>query len=216
MRQQMAILKEKLQEQNIVNDRLIRQSMKKNVVSINRRYLIVSILCVLMIPYGYWAFVALSHFSIAFWLGTCLFMLVNAAMHPKAEDAFIIDPELLVEKEYEFDKPTTPATRIEQASILNYLIGIAGIIYIIRHFIAAGSFANGLDLNTVNFIFLIGAVVLLILSFLFSRHSGVPSAIKVISVPLTMPRDSTPSKLLAFTRRSSNSIQIEHLNSFAF
>ena len=29
-----------------------------------------------MIPYGYWAFVMLSGFSIAFWIGTCVFMLI--------------------------------------------------------------------------------------------------------------------------------------------
>ena len=75
MRQQMAILKEKLQEQSIVNDRLIRQSMKKNVVSINRRYLIVSILCVLMIPYGYWAFVMLNGMSMWFWGASSVLML---------------------------------------------------------------------------------------------------------------------------------------------
>ena len=76
MRQQMQKLKEKLNKQEIVNDRLIRQSMKKNVVGINRTYLWLSVLCILMIPYCYWAFVVLSGFSIAFWIGTSIFMLV--------------------------------------------------------------------------------------------------------------------------------------------
>ena len=76
MRQQLNTLKKKLDRQEIVNDRMIRQSMKKNVVGINRTYLWLSVLCVLMIPYCYWAFVVLSGFSIAFWIGTCIFMLV--------------------------------------------------------------------------------------------------------------------------------------------
>ena len=76
MRQQLNTLKKKLEKQEIVNSSLIRQSMKKNVVGINRTYLWLSVLCVLMIPYCYWAFVMLSGFSIAFWIGTCVFMLV--------------------------------------------------------------------------------------------------------------------------------------------
>ena len=38
MRQQLNILKEKLQHQAIVNDQIFRRSMKRNVMSINRRY----------------------------------------------------------------------------------------------------------------------------------------------------------------------------------
>lgn len=76
MRQQMQTLKQKLQQQEIVNDRMIRHSMKKTVGSINRRYLAVMIICVLMIPYSYWAFVQLNGFSLAFWIFTCVVMLV--------------------------------------------------------------------------------------------------------------------------------------------
>ena len=38
MRQQMAILKNKLDRQEIVNDHIIRRSMKRNVGNIKRRY----------------------------------------------------------------------------------------------------------------------------------------------------------------------------------
>ena len=76
MREQMATLKKKLEQQKIVNDRVIRQSMKKRVDNITRRYYILAALGVFMIPYGYWAFVMLSGFSIAFWIGTCVFMLI--------------------------------------------------------------------------------------------------------------------------------------------
>ena len=62
MRQQMTTLKNKLDQQEIVNDRLIRHSMKKTAGNINRRYYMIMVLCLLMIPYSYWAFF-LSGFS---------------------------------------------------------------------------------------------------------------------------------------------------------
>ena len=79
MRQQMQTLKKKLQQQEIVNDRLIRQSMKKNADNISRRYRVLIAVGLLMIPYGYWAFVMLSGFSFAFWIGSCLLMIVCVA-----------------------------------------------------------------------------------------------------------------------------------------
>ena len=78
MRQQMETLKKKLDQQEIVNDRFIRQSMKKNADNIIRRYHILMAIGLIMIPYGYWCFVKISGFSIAFWIGTCIFMLICA------------------------------------------------------------------------------------------------------------------------------------------
>jgi hypothetical protein len=75
MRQQMATLKKKLDKQEIVNDHIIRQSMKKAAGSINRTYLWLIVLGLLMVPYGYWVFVKELNFSIAFWIGTSIFML---------------------------------------------------------------------------------------------------------------------------------------------
>ena len=75
MRQQMDTLKKKLDKQEIVNDCLIRQSMKKTVGDINRTYIWLIILGVVMVPYGYWVFVTMSHFSVAFWIATSIFML---------------------------------------------------------------------------------------------------------------------------------------------
>ena len=76
MRQQMETLKKKLDQQEIVNDRLIRHSMKKTAGNISRRYYFIMVLCLLMIPYSYWAFVVLSGFSIPFWIFTCIVMMV--------------------------------------------------------------------------------------------------------------------------------------------
>ena len=73
----MTMLKNKLNQQEIVNDRLIRHSMKKTAGNISRRYYFIMALCLLMIPYSYWAFVRLNGFSIPFWIFTCIVMLVS-------------------------------------------------------------------------------------------------------------------------------------------
>ena len=74
MRQQMAILKDKLENQTIVNDRFIRRSIKRSVGTINKRYLVMSIIALAMIPYGYWAFVMLNGLSVGLWLTMCVLM----------------------------------------------------------------------------------------------------------------------------------------------
>ena len=76
MRQQMNLLKEKLQQQEIVNEKVFRRSTRKSLKGINRRYTFVSILCILMVPYSYWAFVKLTGMSIWLWLATCVLMLI--------------------------------------------------------------------------------------------------------------------------------------------
>ena len=78
MRQQMTTLKNKLNKQEIVNDRLIRRSMKNEVDTITRRYYIIMAIGLFMVPYGYWCFVVLSGLSIFFWIVTSIFMLVCA------------------------------------------------------------------------------------------------------------------------------------------
>ena len=75
MRQQMAILKNKLDDQTIVNDRLIRRAVKNSVSTINKRYLVISIIAFAMIPYDYWAFVKLNGLSISLWIAMSVIML---------------------------------------------------------------------------------------------------------------------------------------------
>ena len=76
MRQQLKTLKKKLSEQEIVSDRLIRRSMRDTAGNINRKYTICMVLGLLMVPYTYWVCITLSGFSVAFWLFTCVFMLI--------------------------------------------------------------------------------------------------------------------------------------------
>ena len=75
MRQQMAKLKDKLENQTIVNDRFIRRAVNNSVSTINKRYLVISIIALAMIPYGYWAFVKLNGLSIALWIAMSVIML---------------------------------------------------------------------------------------------------------------------------------------------
>ena len=49
-----------------------------------------------------------------------------------------------------------------------------------------------------------------------AASSSAPSAISVTAVPLVIPSDKTPNKLLAFTLRSSFEIHTDDVNSFAF
>ena len=76
MRQQMTTLKNKLNQQEIVSDRLIRRSMRDTAGNITRRYYFIIALCLLMIPYTYVVFVMNLGLSLAFWIGTSIFMLI--------------------------------------------------------------------------------------------------------------------------------------------
>ena len=73
MRQQMNTLKKKLDQQQIVNDHIIRQSMRKTANSIKTRYNVIMALTLLMIPYTYVVFIVSMNFSLAFWIGTAVF-----------------------------------------------------------------------------------------------------------------------------------------------
>ena len=99
MHQQMQMLKDKLDKQEIVNERLIRRSMRNEVSSITRRYYILMALSVLMIPYSYWLFAKLTGFSMAFWIGTSIFMLTCAIAtyynYRKISDRGLMDHSLV-------------------------------------------------------------------------------------------------------------------------
>ncbi len=76
LRQQMDTLKKKLQEQEIVNDRIIQHSMKKTAGNIMRRYYIIMLITLLMIPYTYMVFVMNIGLSMTFWIATSILMLI--------------------------------------------------------------------------------------------------------------------------------------------
>ena len=78
MRQQMDTLKKKLEKQEIVNDHMIRHSMKQTAGNITRRYYIIMAICLLVIPYTYVVFIMNQNLSMTFWIGTSILMFICA------------------------------------------------------------------------------------------------------------------------------------------
>ena len=79
MRQQMAVLKEKLDKQKIVNEHLILDSIHHKTSAISRHYAIIGILDVALIPYSYWAFVVLNGSSLGVWIYVSILLLIALA-----------------------------------------------------------------------------------------------------------------------------------------
>ena len=120
----MTTLKNKLNQQEIVNDRLMRRSMRDDVNKITRRYNVIMALCILMIPYGYWAFVKLRGFSVAFWMAASLIMLICAGA-TFYNSRKISDPGLMNHSLVEARKKVASAKKFESNWLL---VGIPMII----------------------------------------------------------------------------------------
>jgi short-chain fatty acids transporter len=87
-------------------------------------------------------------------LGLFIFLpLINWAMHPKGKAVLtLIDPSLLKDEEVEaLAKPNTPAEKLEQSRILQWVIIVLAVVYLAKRFVTPGF---SLDLNIVNLIFL--------------------------------------------------------------
>ena len=149
MRQQLTSLKNKLNQQEILNDRIIRRSMRNEVNSINRRYYVIMAIGLLMVPYGYWCFVKLSGLSITFWIITSIFMLicVGATFYNSRK---ISDSGLMSRSRVEARKRVASAKKFES----NWLLfGIPAVILWLAWFffeiyqINEGSLVNGLFLG---------------------------------------------------------------------
>ena len=149
MRQQMTTLKNKLNQQEIVNDRLIRRSMRNEVNSITRRYNIIMAIGILMVPYGYWCFVKLVGLSVFFWIATSIFMLICAGA-TFYNSRKISDPGLMSHSLVEARKKVASAKKFES----NWLLfGIPAVILWMGWFfyetyqIQGGDFYNGFFLG---------------------------------------------------------------------
>ena len=112
MRQQLGTLKKKLNEQEIVNDHLMRRSMRNEVNTITRRYYIIMAIGLFMIPYGYWCFVKLCGLSLFFWIVTSIFMLVCAGATYYTNHK-ISDPDLMNHNLVEARKKVASAKKFE-------------------------------------------------------------------------------------------------------
>ena len=146
MRQQMTTLKNKLNQQEIVNDRLIRRSMRNQVNNINRRYNIIMAIGLIMVPYGYWCFVKLCGLSLFFWIVTSIFMLicVGATFYTYRK---ISDPNLMNRNLVDARKKVVSAKKFEA----NWLFfGIPAVVLWLGWFLYetyqlhGGAFSNGL------------------------------------------------------------------------
>ena len=152
MRQQMTTLRNKLNQQEIINDRLIRHSMKKTAGDINRTYIWLIVIGLLMVPYGYWAFVMLSHFSIAFWIGTSIFMLVCAGA-TYYNSRKISDPKLMSHSLVEARKKVASAKKFDADWLF---VGIPAAILWFGWF-CYESYLNVTDINP--YVFMIAGIV---------------------------------------------------------
>ena len=112
MRQQLNTLKKKLDEQEILNDHLMRRSMRNEVNTISRRYYIIMAIGLFMVPYGYWCFVKLCGLSLFFWIATSIFMLicVGATFYTNRK---ISDPNLMNHNLVEARKKVASAKKFE-------------------------------------------------------------------------------------------------------
>ena len=78
---------------------------------------------------------------------------INRAMHPEKKLTVTVDKSLLVDTEEDpsFYKNDTPADKVENSKIVNYIVFAFSMVYIVNHFIKNGF---DLNLNIVNLIFL--------------------------------------------------------------
>lgn len=83
--------------------------------------------------------------------------LTNWLMVPRSEESVYVTPEQLGEEETESFVPQRPAEHLENSRILMWLVGIPGLIFLAHYFFVRGS---GLNLNIVNYLFLMLGIVL--------------------------------------------------------
>jgi short-chain fatty acids transporter len=82
--------------------------------------------------------------------------LLNYLMQPKGDDCVYVDPAKLQNEPLPHSTVDRPADKLENSLILAWLVGFAGIAYLVQYFAAGGT----LNLNIVNLLFLFLAIVL--------------------------------------------------------
>ena len=79
MKKQLSILSQKLEKETIVNERLIRQSMKNKASSIRRTAIVEAIITLAMIPYFIFVMPQILAISTGLCYFTCFFMVLSLA-----------------------------------------------------------------------------------------------------------------------------------------
>ena len=162
MRQQMALLKQKLEQQEIVNDSLIRQSVKKNASFINNTHRLYFILDIIFIPFTYLILCYFSHLSIWIWLYIACGLIYDAwhrrricrlidGRHLYEQNLLEVRKKVLKVKKYErtFNIISYPAIALWLVLLFynEYLTGLhPSVIRTIIAFIIAVAFCFGLCL----------------------------------------------------------------------
>ena len=84
--------------------------------------------------------------------------IINLMMMPRADETVLVDPAKLGNDPAPYTLPAdaTPADRLENSRILMWLVGAAGIVWLVQYFAGGG----GLNLDVVNFLFLFVGIVL--------------------------------------------------------
>lgn len=77
MKAQLAVLNRKLEQETILNERLLRRAMKEKAWNIRRKMIIESMVCAIMVPYFIWIIPLIAPgISIGFCYFTCFFLLL--------------------------------------------------------------------------------------------------------------------------------------------
>ncbi|MFO7274049.1 MAG: TIGR00366 family protein [Bacillota bacterium] len=86
---------------------------------------------------------------------------LTPALHPSRRDTVTVDPEVL-EQADDFTPPErkefTPAAALEYSPLVNWFIGVAGLVYLVIYFRGKGLAA--ININVVNFMFLTLGILL--------------------------------------------------------
>ncbi|QGZ33596.1 short-chain fatty acid transporter [Stappia indica] len=83
--------------------------------------------------------------------------LVNWLMVPREDESVYVTREQLGDDERETFVPTRPAEHLENSRLLMWVVGLAGLVFLAHYFFVRGA---GLNLNIVNFLFLMLGIVL--------------------------------------------------------
>lgn len=132
MKEQLALLVQKLEKEAIVNERLIRRSMKEKASWLHRRLIIESSVCLLMIPFFLFVLPRISPVSMYFCSYSALFMLLaicyNYYMYSRFHPNKFIDGNLV-----EVRKETLSFKR--QTQRWTYCVGIPFLITFVVFFV---------------------------------------------------------------------------------
>lgn len=83
--------------------------------------------------------------------------LVNRLIVPREEESVYVTREQLGDEERAAFVPTRPAEHLENSRLLMWVVGLAGLVFLAHYFFVRGA---GLNLNIVNFLFLMLGIVL--------------------------------------------------------